>query len=147
MGSRLDQSNSWTGSRLGRGRRLMRLNHFLTVQILCRLHEFNQAVWTYPLNEASCENEGRLVDRTGGHFPRPLALAKPLPLVPRPLPRPAPPRVPVLFPVAPRLFITELGRDVDEGAPNLDEAREEVGKLETKEVSAVLKTMSSDHLQ
>lgn len=83
-----------------------------------------------------------------GHFPpRPLALTKPLPLVPRPLPRAAPPRVLVLFPMAPRLFMPELGRDVDVGAPNFDDVREEVGKLETNEVSAVLKTMSSNRVQ
>ena len=52
-----------------------------------------------------------------------------------------------LFPGAPRLFTSELGRDVDAGAPNLDDVREEAGRLETKEVSAVLNTMSSDHLQ
>lgn len=77
-----------------------------------------------------------------GHFPRPLARARPLPLVPRLLPRPTPPRVLVLFPMTPRFFIPELGRDVDMGALNLDDARDEVGRLETKEVSAVLKYMS-----
>ena len=80
--------------------------------------------------------------RIANHFPRLLARARPLPLVPRLLPRPTPPRVPVLFPVTPRLSIPELGRDVDLGALNLDEARDEVGRLETKEVSAVLKYMS-----
>ena len=53
----------------------------------------------------------------------------------------------MLFPVAPRLFIPELGRDVDAGALNLDDVRDEVGKLETKEVSAVLKTMSLGRLR
>lgn len=87
--------------------------------------------------------------RIAGHFPRPRARAKLLPLTPRVLPRPAPPaspRILVLFPVTPRLFILELGRDVDGGALNLDDARDEVGKLETNEVSAVLENMSTDHL-
>ena len=76
--------------------------------------------------------------------PRPLALAKPLPLIPRPLPRAVPPLVLVLFPTPPRLFIPELGREVDVGAPNLDDVREEVGRLETNEVSVVLESVSSD---
>lgn len=76
--------------------------------------------------------------------PRPLALAKPLPLIPRPLPRAAPPLVLVVFPMPPRLFIPELGRDADVGAPNLDDIREEVGRLETNEVSVVLESVSSD---
>ena len=50
----------------------------------------------------------------------------------------------VLFPTPPRLFIPELGREVDVGAPNLDDVREEVGRLETNEVSVVLESVSSD---
>lgn len=76
--------------------------------------------------------------------PRPLALAKPLPLDPRPLPRAAPPLLLVVFPTPPRLFIPELGREVDVGAPNLDDVREEVGRLETNEVSVVLESVSSN---
>ena len=63
--------------------------------------------------------------------PRDLALARPLPLVPRPSERAAPPLVPVAMPPTPRLFRPELGRDVDVGALNFDEAREEVGRVET----------------
>jgi hypothetical protein len=60
------------------------------------------------------------------------------------MPRPAPPRVLVLPPTPPRLFVAEPGRDVDLVAPNFDDVREEVGKLETNEVSAVLTLISSD---
>lgn len=76
--------------------------------------------------------------------PRALALARPLPLVPRALPRAVPPLVLALFPIAPRLFMTELDLDVDAGAPNLDDVREEVGKLEINEASPVLIAMSLD---
>lgn len=62
------------------------------------------------------------------------------------MPRPAPPRVLVLPPTPPRFFAAELGRDVDVVAPNLADVREEVGKLETNEVSAVLSPISSEFL-
>lgn len=70
--------------------------------------------------------------------PRGLALARPLPFVPRPFPRAAPPLVPVAMLPTPRLLKPELDRDVDVGAVNFDEAREEFGRLDTYEVSAVL---------
>ena len=63
--------------------------------------------------------------------PRALALARLLPIVPLPSPHAAPPLVPVAMPPTPRLFRPELDRDVEVGAFNFDEAREEVGRVET----------------
>lgn len=63
--------------------------------------------------------------------PRGLALARPLPLVPRPSPRAAPRFVPVALPPTPRVLRPELDRDVDVVAVNFDEARKEVGIFET----------------
>lgn len=71
--------------------------------------------------------------------PRGLARARPLPRVPRPVPRFVPPLLPVpAVGPPPRLSSPDLGRDVALGVVYFDEAREEVGRFDIYDVSAVL---------
>ena len=81
-----------------------------------------------------------------GHFsfmtlhlvPRGLAFARPLPRVPLPSPRDVPPLIPGPVPLTPPSLGPKFGRDVDDGAVNFEEAREEFGRIDIYEVSEVL---------
>lgn len=105
-----------------------------TVPQICGARRFSSHI-AVPASAKSVQ----MCSKTAYHrAPCGFALAKPLPRIPRPVPRVAPPLAPVPISAPPRLLATELGRDERAGVENFGVAFEEAGGFSTKEVSAVL---------